>query len=460
MLKSDAEIQDDVIRIKKSGQFDTEWYRKTYKDVDILGMDPVEHYVKFGSILRRDPNPNFSTSFYLDTHPGVVKKKLNPLATHLYRKGPKADIEPDFHYTLWAASRLARIHGHDYATRIAQKYLPENLQYTLAVLRANHALDHNHESRWLEQINTYLAEFNVAPIKLKESGPSLLSRMSNDPLPMKRTGPKISVLMPAWNAEQTVVYAARSILRQTWSNLELIIVDDASEDSTWERLKKVAASDKRVKILRNKQNVGPYVSKNIALQHATGDYVTGQDADDWAVPQRLEKHLHAMQTASKPLKGALAYMVRIRPDGYFGHLGKVTGFSLDGVCRKASISCMFERKTLIEKLGYWDTVRFGADSEMISRAQHLLGDDFGEVKQISMVCLDLETSLTNHPEHGVHKVNGVSPIRANYRDFWMQWHKQNMNDKNAKLDFPQQNRRYDAAPEMVVPLPDIEKNLA
>lgn len=459
-FKSKEEFQADINRIRKSKMFDEDWYTETYRDVGALSMDPVEHYVKFGADMRRDPNPNFSTRFYLDTHPGVLKKNLNPFATHLYRKGPHGEIQPDHHYTLWAASRVARFNGYERAITLAEKYLPRELQHTLTVLRANQALSRGQESIWLSQLNEYLGEFQLAPIELEETGPSLISRMTSAPLSQASSHLKVSVIMPAWNAEETVQHAARSILRQTWGNLELIIIDDCSQDRTWEKIKEISRSDTRVKILRNARNVGPYVSKNIGLQLATGDYITGQDADDWAVPQRLEKHIAAILASHTPLKASLGYMVRIRPDGYFDHIGKVTGFSLDGVCRKASISCMFERKTLQENLGHWDSVRFGADSEMISRATHLLGDSFSELKQITMICLDLESSLTNHPDHGVHKVHGVTPIRATYRDAWAKWHKNSLSPANSYLSFPHKSRRFPAPEEMLVPHQNITENLA
>ena len=83
------------------------------------------------------------------------------------------------------------------------------------------------------------------------------------------------VMMPAWNSEDTLEAAAMSILDQTWQNLELLIVDDASHDDTWAVMEILARRDERVRITRNKVNVGPYVSKNVALGHARGDWITG-----------------------------------------------------------------------------------------------------------------------------------------------------------------------------------------
>ncbi|NOG31624.1 glycosyltransferase [Halomonas sp. TBZ9] len=219
-------------------------------------------------------------------------------------------------------------------------------------------------------------------------------------------------------------------------------------------------SDSRVKVISNKVNVGPYVSKNIALKEARGDYITGHDADDWAHPQRIEKHIELIKKNGYP-RASLTHMLRMRPSGYFGSIGKVTGFSFDGAARKASISCMFERKFIKEVLGYWDSVRFGADSEMIARAEKLLGNEFKNFKQIGMICLDLETSLTNHPDHGIRSNNGgLSNSRKTYRDSWVCWHKNSLNIDNAYLDFPLKKRRYTAEAEMQVPNCDVLSNVS
>lgn len=452
-----ATLKKDKDRLRKSGYFDSKWYKGQFADVNMTGIDAAEHFLRYGALMCRDPGPNFCTQFYRDTHPGVVRQNLNPVLHHMNRKGAKAPIEPDRHYTLWASFRMTQHYGYETAMQYAEQFLPSDLQYTGQILRANCAISDGRVDDWLASMNTYLSHYALAPVRLKSEDGSLMSRFTTDALPLRHDGPLVSLIMPAWNAESTIMHAARSILNQTWQPLELLIVDDASSDSTWELLKQLAATDNRVKIMRNSINTGPYVAKNIALMHAQGTYVTGHDADDWAHPQRLEKHIEAVTLRGGSLRASLTYMIRMQPDGIFGHIGKVTKFSFDGIARKASISCLFEREFLTKTLGFWDSVRFGADSEMIARTQGLLGEGFESLQQIGMICLDLETSLTNHPDHGVHKTDGVSPIRANYRDSWTLWHKTKMKDANAYLPFPQESRRYDAGEPMVVPYADQKK---
>lgn len=94
--------------------------------------------------------------------------------------------------------------------------------------------------------------------------------------------PKISVIMPAYNAEAYLPCAIDSILNQTYTDFELTVVDDGSSDSTWSVLKAYTARDRRIKILHTK-NGGPGHAKNLALDSLDDsvDFVMFCDADDW-----------------------------------------------------------------------------------------------------------------------------------------------------------------------------------
>lgn len=444
--------------VRAANLFDADWYKQTYRDVALLGVEPAEHYLKYGTILRRDPGPNFVTGYYLDTHGGLEEKKANPLV-HYVRYVNREGREPDYtkNNVLWAAYRMTQRGDTDRAIAFAERDLPENLTHTAQILRANAALAAQNEAGWLEHLNAYLKHIGLTPISLEGEGPLFDRMTSATPLSEVAGGPLVSVIMPAWNAEATIDMATRSVLKQTWRNLELLIVDDASDDGTWGRMQAIAASDSRVRILRNKVNVGPYVSKNIALANAQGDYVTGHDADDWAHPMRIENHLAVVLNSARPLCASINYMIRMQADGKFAFIGKVGGFSFDGVTRKSSISCMMERKFLIDELGAWDCVRFGADSELMARAKKILGTSYRELEQVGMICLDSEAGLTNHPEYGVDRVTGPSEVRLQYSGVWKKWQSET-SGAALRLEFPP-SRRLFAVPEvMSVAGADINRN--
>lgn len=384
------------------------------------------------------------------------------LDTYISRKIAEKKIkrQPDERGVLSLATEIARDIGYTAAQIYAERFLPDKLKYTLHSLNANAAIDSGNEVAWLVEINEYLKNFGLASLKLV-NGANILDRLSTDVVLKTAHGPLVTVIMPAWNAGETLGAAARSILNQTWRTIELIIVDDASTDNTWNVAKVLASEDDRVKILKNKINVGPYVSKNIALKSSIGAYVTGHDADDWAHPQRIENHMKEVLQSGGNLKASVTYMLRIDPKGYLTKFGLAeSAYYFDGVARLASISCMFEKNSLLTKLGFWDSVRFGADSEMINRATKCFGDGFSHLKQIGMICLDLDTSLTNDPVEGISSNNGrLSASRQNYKNSWKNLHDKELAQESLYIAFPQVERIYSAPSEMVVPYSDQVANM-
>ncbi len=96
----------------------------------------------------------------------------------------------------------------------------------------------------------------------------------------------VSVIMPAYNAEKYIGKAIESILAQTYTDLELLIIEDASTDHTLERIK--TYQDNRIRVFENSENMGISFSTNIGLRESRGEYVALMDDDDIAVKERLE----------------------------------------------------------------------------------------------------------------------------------------------------------------------------
>lgn len=103
------------------------------------------------------------------------------------------------------------------------------------------------------------------------------------------TKPLFSIVMPAYNAEKTIQEAIDSVFAQTLKNYELIIVNDCSYDSTQKIIEKNASRDKRISVLKNKENLGVARSRNKALKIAKGRYIAFLDSDDLWMPNKLEK---------------------------------------------------------------------------------------------------------------------------------------------------------------------------
>ena len=98
---------------------------------------------------------------------------------------------------------------------------------------------------------------------------------------------KISIIVPIYNAEKFLNKCIKSILKQTFENFELILVNDGSTDKSLDICNKYAKSDKRIKVI-NKKNEGSVLARKRGIKEAKGDYVIFVDADDWISINALE----------------------------------------------------------------------------------------------------------------------------------------------------------------------------
>jgi glycosyltransferase involved in cell wall biosynthesis len=108
---------------------------------------------------------------------------------------------------------------------------------------------------------------------------------------MNMSVPKVSVLIPAYNAEKYLGEAVDSILNQTFTDFECIIIDDCSTDNTWKIIQKYAKKDSRIVGVQNEKNLGIAGNLNKAISLSKGKYLARMDADDWACPERFEKQV-------------------------------------------------------------------------------------------------------------------------------------------------------------------------
>lgn len=107
--------------------------------------------------------------------------------------------------------------------------------------------------------------------------------------------PKVSVLMPAHNAEKYISAAIKSILNQTFKDFELLIIDDGSTDATWSIVERCARTDQRIHVRKAKRNMGVAITRNNLLKMARGKYIVWQDADDISTLIRLEQQYLFME---------------------------------------------------------------------------------------------------------------------------------------------------------------------
>jgi glycosyltransferase involved in cell wall biosynthesis len=101
----------------------------------------------------------------------------------------------------------------------------------------------------------------------------------------------ISVLIPTYNVEKFINSAIQSVINQTYSNLEIIVVDDGSTDQTYSILEKIKKSEPRLKLYKNKNNSGIVKTLNFGLSVSKGEYIVRMDGDDLCDPSKFEIQL-------------------------------------------------------------------------------------------------------------------------------------------------------------------------
>lgn len=122
--------------------------------------------------------------------------------------------------------------------------------------------------------------------------------------------PKISVLMSVYNSENFIEEAMDSLLGQKFRDMEILVVDDASEDSSLRILERYTKLDKRVKLFKNNENKGLTKSLNFLLEKAKGEFIARMDADDISLPERLyEEYNYLKKNRDIFLIGTGAYNI-------------------------------------------------------------------------------------------------------------------------------------------------------
>lgn len=107
--------------------------------------------------------------------------------------------------------------------------------------------------------------------------------------------PLISIITPCYNCENFIEETIKSVINQTYSNWELLIQDDCSTDKSYEIAIDYSNKDSRIKVEKNKMNLGESSNRNSAIKRSRGEYLAFLDSDDLWLPHKLEHQLKFMQ---------------------------------------------------------------------------------------------------------------------------------------------------------------------
>ena len=467
--------QDTYTTFKKlvKKKFDRNWYLDTYPDVADNGVDPLQHYLINGRYESRWPYQLTTLKLEILLYEDETQHGSKAIREY-FDKDPFDNLE-----VTHAAWLLARWHASycrwsdvlycmsvfneiPIAGELIPHLGPILIEFTALIetgdeSKAKQIINIEIEKRG-ELPNLLLAKSSISKgndnislinkiykneklleIKLEDSR----THFNLDNLDSKSSyadsfkwhyfhikkfyQPCVTVIFPTYNADKTIQTALQSIQKQTWHNLDIIIIDDASTDNTFEITNEHALNDKRICVIRNDYNQGAYTSRNKALKLAKGKFITTHDSDDWSHPQKIELQANKLLSDNK-LMATTSHWVRCTPEMIFSHW-----FLEDSWIYRNVSSLMFRRK-VFKQIGYWDRVRVGADTEYIQRIQKVYG--LNSIKDVmpgiplSFGRLDPKSLSQDNITHLRTSFKG---LRRNYRESWFKWHSEVKSPKGLYL---------------------------
>ena len=262
--------------------------------------------------------------------------------------------------------------------------------------------------QWLALFNRRVRDAGLAPVSVAADADNPFDALTA-PTGPSVDGPLVTVIMPSYAPDAGLLNSIRSMAAQTYGNLEVLLVDDASGPAYGGLYDEACALDPRVRLVRMARNGGSYLGRNAALAQAKGRYITTQDADDWSHPDRMA-HQVALLEANPLAPASRSDAIRALDDLSLQWLG------YDSQRRNAS-SLMLRRSTLAA-IGGFDTTRKGADSEMHERLERRLGPTLDTMTPLAITRLRLG-SLSRSD----FRYQWMSPDRVLYSTSYRAYHR-------------------------------------
>lgn len=217
---------------------------------------------------------------------------------------------------------------------------------------------------------------------------------------VNKARPMLSVLLPVYNAQETVERAIQSILRQTFREFELLVINDGSQDGSLEIVKRFC--DPRIRVIDLQQNCGLVAALNLGVEIARGDLIARQDADDESMPTRLE--LQCATLSRDPSLVAVGAALQIMRNG--SPSGDVWRYPVSAVGARwqslfktpvAHSAVVYRRRSVVGVGGYSDDYRYAEDYELWSRLLEI-----GNISSLREILVKYDVGL-----------GGVSRAKAN-----------------------------------------------
>ncbi|BDZ77038.1 glycosyltransferase family 2 protein [Claveliimonas bilis] len=245
---------------------------------------------------------------------------------------------------------------------------------------------------------------------------------------MKDFNPLVTVIIPMYNRENTILAAVTSVLNQTYRNLELIVVDDCSTDNSVKVVKQL--DDDRIRLILSKENKGACVARNIGIECAKGEYIAFHDSDDIWHKNKLEKSLYYIKKTKADMvfsslykQGEKKYPTgRIIPRTNLNDMEDKVGVLLGKNC--ISTQTIVLKKEIIEHIRFDETLPRFQDWDFALQIA-LSGYKIYFIEEPLVDCYELEDSITK---------NGTKAVKA-YEILEKKYQNQREKNKKAKYTF-------------------------
>ncbi|MFV0433700.1 MAG: glycosyltransferase family 2 protein [Leucobacter sp.] len=296
------------------------------------------------------------------------------------------------------------------------------------------AWDRGFVDPWWRALNEPLTGLGLEPWQLDSDGPlgdeSLFTRIhaplvAGCAIPAEQQ-PLVSVIVPCYRPTRSFANTVESLTRQSWSNIEIIIFDDASPDGE-QHLAAAESSDDRVRVIRLEQNGGAYIARNSGLREARGEFVTFLDADDLSHSRRIEYQVLPL-LEDPALVATFSRSLRIGSDG------EVTYFGTPPTRLNMS-SLLFRRAEVLDAIGYYDEVRKAADSEFRERIEAWRGPQSVYLVPAPLSLVQLTAGSLSRGDFRVN-TDWFAGVRIAYRDQYRGWHRRIAEHPQRELPLP------------------------
>lgn len=265
--------------------------------------------------------------------------------------------------------------------------------------------------RWLASFNEPLRAHELEPVTLLDGEKSAFDRLFSQASPAElEEQPLITIIVTTYKPSYNeLLNSITSLLNQSWRNIEIIIVDDCSPEAHTSDLTAISQLDKRVRLIRSQINMGTYISRNIGMAEARGDFVTGQDDDDWSHPRRLERQIRFLLD-NPEVPGCRVKAIACSPE-----LERVRmGYKPE----TPNASSLMIRRPLVELTGGFLPARKAADTEFQKRIERITGFDVVELTEPLTLIRILPNSLSRNE----FRAGWSHPARRQFKSSYTYWH--------------------------------------